>query len=153
MDQSRSRLSKKLNHKHHISSHKHPFRELLLVVMGLCLWVYILSAFYVLIDALFALNHPYPMLFDPWLKFTQRDISTWVLRLIVIALVEFFLLYHWSFYNRKRYGKLHRRIYPSESDVLEILDLNRLDPTLINHLRGEKHLIFAHNPVRPKKLK
>lgn len=70
-----------------------------------------------------------------------------------MGIAQFLLLYIWSFYNQKRYGKLHRRIYPSESDVFEILDLNRLDPTLINQLRREKHLVFAHNPVRPKKLK
>lgn len=152
MDKSRSRISKDLNH-HHTTSLKHPLREAIMILLSLALWIYVLIAFMILLTSILGISLLVPNWFQVYLVFDQGDVLFWLLRLIGLAVLIFVTLFLWSFYNRKRYGTYHRRVYPHPSDDLDILALHRVDASMMSALKSERHLIFSHNPVHAKKTK
>lgn len=152
MDKSRSRISKDLNH-HHTTSLKHPLREAIMILLSLALWLYVLVAFLILLTSILGISLLVPNWFQVYLVFDQADVLYWFFRLMGLALFIFVSLFLWSFYNLKRYGTYHRRVYPKLSDDLDIIKLNRLDASMMSALKSERHLIFSHNPVHAKKTK
>jgi poly-beta-1,6-N-acetyl-D-glucosamine biosynthesis protein PgaD len=152
MDKSRSRISQDLN-RHHTTSLKHPLREAIMILLSLVLWVYVLVALMILLTSIFGFKLLVPTWFQTYLVFDQSDVLFWAFRLVALAGLIFVLFFLWSFYNLKRYGAYHRRVYPQPSDDLDILALHRIDPSMMSALKSERHLIFSHNPVHAKKTK
>jgi poly-beta-1,6-N-acetyl-D-glucosamine biosynthesis protein PgaD len=149
MDKPRSRISKTLN-QHHITSLKHPLREAIVILISLTLWVYVSLSVLILLTVLFSQTHLIPKSLASYLAFNHIDVLYWSNRLIIIAGFVFVGLFMWSFYNRYRYSKYKRRVYPLDSDDLDILNLKRIDPALMPALKSERQLIFSHNPVHSK---
>ena len=58
-----------------------------------------------------------------------------ILFTLAIALVVFTLAYGWSYYNKKKYGQLHRRIMPSSITPSELAELFHVPETLITELQ------------------
>lgn len=152
MDKSRSRISQDLNH-HHTRSLKHPLREAFMILLSLGLWIYVFLAFAILLMSILDSELLLPKWLQTYLVFDQADVLYWLFRLMGLALLIFVSLFFWSFYNLKRYGTYHRRVYPKLSDDLDIIKLNRLDPSMMTALKTERHLIFSHNPVHGERTK
>ncbi len=60
--------------------------------------------------------------------------------LIFIAI--YIILVVWSFYNKRRYGKLERRKYPGITTKEDMLNLNILDEEIYEALQNNRVLVY-----------
>ncbi len=149
MDQSGSRRTQRERNKQFIvKSHRTWWREGLVVLFSLLVWVYCLSVVYFFIDALLGLDHRYPALFRIVFKMTSQDIRLFTFWIVFLFLVIYVSLLGWSIYNKRRFGELKRRRYPKPATREDMLNLNMLDPAVYEELQVMKSITFDKNPIK-----
>lgn len=151
MDKSRQRNSQKqLNKSFIIKSEINWCREIFVAFFTILVWIYCLSVIYFFIDALFSLNHQYPLFVRNILNITYIDIKIFLRIGGIIFFAIYLLLSAWNFYNKKRFGGLSRRKYPSLATKEDLMNLNMIDETTYEKLQNEKVIVFEKNPIRHK---
>jgi poly-beta-1,6-N-acetyl-D-glucosamine biosynthesis protein PgaD len=151
MDKSRQRNSQNhLNQSFIIRSKRIWWRELVVGLFTLLVWLYCLTVIYFFIDAIFSLHHEYPLLFRIVFKMTDMDIKDYLKLGGILFIMIYLVLSGWSYYNRKRYGNLTRRKYPSPTTKEDLMNLNMIDEITYEELQNEKVIIFETNPIGDK---
>lgn len=77
-----------------------------------------------------------------------EDVRSFTFIIFILYNFIFLLLYLWSVYNKKRYGNLNRRNYPSPADKNDMLNLNMIDQSTYEVLQHSKEITFDKNPVK-----
>lgn len=67
---------------------------------------------------------------------------------IIIWLLFFILLWIWRIYNKRRFGSLNRRKYPSKTTDTDMLRLNLMSVKDYETLTKSKITHFENNPLR-----
>jgi len=102
------------------------------------------------VDALLALNHRIPRLLRIIFKMNAEDVRSFTLLGFIIFIAIYILLYIWSYYNKRRFGNLKRRVYPKYATKEEMLSLNMIDESIYEELQKMKEITFDNNPIRRK---
>lgn len=151
MDQSGQRRSQaERNRQFIIKSHRKWWREAIVVLSSLLVWLYCLSVVYFFADALLGLNHRIPRLLRIIFKMTSEDVRSFSLLVVILFISIFVLLYLWSFYNKKRFGSLERRRYPDPAVREDMLGLDMIEESIYEELQDTKEITFEMNPVKRK---
>jgi len=117
-------------------------------MITLLLWVYCGAVVFFYLDALLALNHDFPQLFRTVFKMTNVDVKNFIKLIWCLFCLAFFTLFIWSYYNRRRFGSLTRRHYPSETTKEDLLKLNMIDEETYDKLQNSKVIVFEKNPIK-----
>lgn len=139
---------KQLNQSFIVKSKKIWWREVIVGILTLLVWFYCLTVIYFFIDAMFSLNHEYPLLFKIVFKMTDIDIKDFFKITGTLFAFIYLLLFIWSYYNRKRYGNLTRRKYPGLTTKEDLMNLNIIDEITYERLQKERVIILETNPIR-----
>lgn len=131
-----------------IKSKKIWWREIIVAMITLLLWVYCGAVVFFYLDALLALNHDFPQLFRTVFKITNVDVKNFIKLIWCLFSMAFFTLFIWSYYNRRRFGSLTRRHYPSETTKEDLLKLNMIDEETYDKLQNSKVIVFEKNPIK-----
>lgn len=154
MDKSRQRNTQiQLNQSYIIKSKRIWWREAIVGILTLLVWFYCLTVIYFFIDAMFSLNHGYPQLFKIVFKMTNIEIRDFFEFVGILFILICLLLSVWSHYNRKRYGGLTRRKYPSLTTKEDLMNLNMIDEITYEELQNKKVIVFEENPIRDGEMK
>ena len=148
MGKSRQRNTQnQLNKSFIVNSKRIWWREAIVGIFTLLVWLYCLTVIYFFIDAVFSLNHKYPLLFKIVFKMTNMDIRNFFKIVGILFILIYLLLSSWSYYNRKRYGNLTRRKYPSLTTKEDLMNLNMIDEITYEKLQNEKIIVFEKSPI------
>lgn len=137
-----------LNQSFIIKSKKSWWRECIVGLFTLMVWVYCATVVYFFIDAIFSLNHKYPRLFRISFNMTKNDIQSFFKIGGFMLVLIYLLLWIWIFYNRKRFGKLTRRKYPRPTTKEDLMRLGMIDESVYERLQCERVIVFKTNPIR-----
>jgi poly-beta-1,6-N-acetyl-D-glucosamine synthesis protein len=130
-----------------IKSKRSLWREVVVGIFTLLVWVYCLTVVYFFVDALFYLNHEFPALFKTIFKMTTNDIWD-IFKIGAILLISMYILLSaWGSYNKKKYGSLRRRKYPAPTTEEDLLKLNIIDEISYEELKNERIIVFEKNPI------
>lgn len=149
MDKSRQRDTRNvLNQSFIIKSKRIWWREVIVGTFTLLVWLYCLTVVYFFVDAIFSLNHEYPVLFKIVFKMTSTEIRDFFKLGGIIFVSIYLMLSLWSYYNLKKYGSLTRRKNPGLTTKEDLMNLNMIDEINFEKLQNEKVIVFETNPIR-----
>lgn len=152
MDQSGQRISQRERNKQFIIKSERKFwREILVFTFTVLVWVYSIAVIYFFADALLSLNHRIPRLLRIIFKMNAEDVRSFTLLGFIIFIAVYILLYGWSYYNKRRFGNLNRRVYPKSATKEDMLELDMIDESIYEELQKMKEITFESNPIRRKK--
>lgn len=149
MEQSRPRLSQVERNKQFIvKSKRHLGRDISVILFSLIVWVYVIVVIYFFVDVILGLDHPIPMVFKTLFKTTNDDVR-WFLMMVLLGFgIIYILLYLWSIYNKRKYGALRRRTYPTDTKDIDFLKLGMIDYELYTQLQNAKDITLEKNPMK-----
>ena len=78
----------------------------------------------------------------------NSDIKEFLFIGAIIFSIIYTSLIAWSVYNRRKYGKLKRRKYPTDTTREDMLNLNIIDEDIYELLQNNKVIVFEKNPIR-----
>ena len=136
-----------LNKSFIIKSDRSWIREAVVGLFTMLVWVYCLNVVYFFVDALFSLNHEFPALFKTIFKMTNNDIWDIIKIGIILLISIYILLTVWGNYNKKKYGSLRRRKYPTPTTEEDLMNLNLIDEITYEELQNERVIVLEKNPV------
>lgn len=149
MDKSRQRkYQKQINKSFIIHSKRVWWNELIVGLFTLLVWIYCLTVIALFVDAIFSLNNEYLFLFKIIFKMNNSDIKEFLFIGAIIFSIIYTSLIVWSVYNRRKYGKLKRRKYPTDTTREDMLNLNIIDEDIYELLQNNKVIVFEKNPIR-----
>lgn len=149
MDKSRPRDTRNvLNQSFIIKSKRIWWREVIVGICTLLVWLYCLTVVHFFVDAIFSLNHEYPVLFKIVFKMTNAEIRGFLKFGGIVFVSIYLMLTLWSYYNLKRYGSLTRRKDPGLTTKEDLMNLNMIDEINFEKLQNEKVIVFETNPIR-----
>ncbi|MCH4825537.1 hypothetical protein [Planococcus halocryophilus] len=119
------------------------------VIFSLFFWLYSLVVVLFFLSAAFYSNNNLTRILNASLNTVNQDIRILVITGFVVFLVLFALLYVNHIYNKKRFGPLERRCYPSPVNNAELKNLGLLDSEIIEKLQSEDYTVFDTNPITP----
>ncbi len=131
-----------------IKSKQNPFKKLLTIILTLVMWIYSIVVFYFFISAVFNENDKYISAVKEALKMTNNDINMFLIIVFLLLVMSFLILIIWRTYNKKKFGKLNRRVYPKNTTKEEMLSLNLISEKNFNKLQEHGVLIFEENPIK-----
>ncbi|WP_411169834.1 poly-beta-1,6-N-acetyl-D-glucosamine biosynthesis protein PgaD [Clostridium sp. MB05] len=131
-----------------IKSKQNPFKKLLTIILTLVMWIYSIVVFYFFISAVFNENDKYISAVKEALKMTNNDINGFLIIVFLLLIMSFLILIIWRTYNKKKFGKLNRRVYPKNTTKEEMLSLNLISEKNFNKLQEHGVLIFEENPIK-----
>jgi poly-beta-1,6-N-acetyl-D-glucosamine synthesis protein len=131
-----------------IKSKQNPFKKLLTIILTLVMWIYSIVVFYFFISAVFNENDKYISAVKEALKMTNNDINGFLIIVFLLLIMSFLILIIWRAYNKKKFGKLNRRVYPKNTTKEEMLSLNLISEKNFNKLQEHGVLIFEENPIK-----
>jgi poly-beta-1,6-N-acetyl-D-glucosamine synthesis protein len=131
-----------------IKSKQNPFKKLLTIILTLVMWIYSIVVFYFFISAVFNENDKYISAVKEALKMTNNDINMFLIIVFLLLIMSFLILIIWRTYNKKKFGKLNRRVYPKNTTKEEMLSLNLISEKNFNKLQEHGVLIFEENPIK-----
>ena len=127
------------------------FRELVIVLLTIVAWLYCLAVIYFFVDSLLGLNHWIPGLVREYFQTDSGDVRTFVFFIGLLYVLIFVLLLAWSIYNKKKFGLLRRRKYPTDTTDQDILALGMIDEDVFEKIKTAKRAQFQNNPIQRKK--
>lgn len=149
MDFTRSRKNeKRVESEFIVHSKVKTIRKVCDILISLVFWLYMLLVFLLFIGA--CINNDIEV-FDQLKAFLGtsnleiREILTVTVRCILIVFV---IIFSWKFYNKRRFGNLHRRRMPTDTTDEEILALGLMDEAVYNDLKKQKVVVFEKSPIK-----
>ena len=133
-----------------VESNRVWWRELIVLLFSFLIWLYCAVVIYFFVDSVFGLNHDLPSKIRDSFGVSSFEVR-WLVGFIVFLFSGIYLLLvSWSLYNKKRFGGLSRRKYPSVTTKEELLGLNLVDDETFESLQEGMFLVFDKNPVKRK---
>lgn len=128
---------------------KQPFiNKIAALFINVILWLYMALIIYFFMSAVFDYNDYYIGLLKISFNMSNQDIRMFLLKTLIYFIIFFSVLLSWKYYNKIRFGRLHRRSKPLMTTDEDMLNLNLIDAEVYKILRTDKVIIFEKNPVR-----
>jgi poly-beta-1,6-N-acetyl-D-glucosamine synthesis protein len=130
-----------------IQSKKNWFREMIITITSLAVWLYCLVVIIFFISAIFNYNNRSISLIKSSFKITNSDIRMFIFFAFLIWIFFYIGLFSWKFYNQKRFGSLNRRTYPEPTTKDDLLNLQLMSEENYIILQNSKRIVFEKNPI------
>lgn len=131
-----------------VRSEKVWWRELVVIVFTVLVWVYCLTVVCFFVDAVSGSNHEYARLFKIAFKMNNVEIISFIEIGVGLFAAIYSLLWIWMQYNRRRYGGLTRRKYPALTTQEDLMRLHMIDENVYAELQQAKVVVIETNPIR-----
>lgn len=132
-----------------IKSKQGLIKKFLTIIFTFLMWIYSIGVFYFFINAMFNRNNKYFGVIREYFKMTNKDINKYLIIVGSFLIVVFLNIDIWRVYNKKRFGKLNRRVYPKDTTYEEMLNLNLITEENFEKLqKNTKFLVFEENPIK-----
>ncbi|WP_172251836.1 hypothetical protein [Saccharibacillus deserti] len=110
-------------------------------------WVYGLVVAFFFLSATLGLHNDLTRALHALFHTIDQDVRNLVILAASIFVLFYAVLYINRLYNKKRFGTLRRRTYPTPVDNLELQTLGLLDLETIERLQTEDYTVFETNPI------
>lgn len=132
-----------------IASKQPLINKIVAVSINGVMWTYMVLVYAFFISAFF--NTDLWITRDLKSSFLLSNAEIQSFALWTLALFLFFLgaLLSWRTYNKRRFGSLKRRVYPIDTTMGDMLELNLMSEASMLVLKGSKVVIFEKNPITP----
>ncbi|MGL5541374.1 MAG: hypothetical protein ACRDBX_07070 [Erysipelotrichaceae bacterium] len=97
------------------------------------------------------LNTPYLSTIKSALNITNYSIQTFLLLMLGLMVLFALLLLGWRTYNKKRFGGLRRRKYPTPTSDEEMLALELVQEEDYYTLQSQRYVVFQESPIKELK--
>lgn len=143
MEQSRQRSEEDVI----IVGNRSNLRFIVDVILTLFFWAYSILVIAFFVSAIVGYSNPFSRILNMSFKTTNSQVR--ILLLIgVIFFCSFYLLLRINrFYNKKRFGSLARRNYPTPVTNQDLNALELMNEETIERLQTEDYIIFEENPI------
>ena len=119
------------------------------LMFTLFFWFYSVVVVLFMVSATIGFNNILTRILNSSFNTINQDIRSFVIAAFVVFLLFYALLYLNRLYNKKRYGSLKRRCYPTPVDNEELKTLGLMDIETIEKLQREDYSVFEKNPIVP----
>lgn len=119
------------------------------LMFTLFFWFYSVVVVLFMVSATIGFNNILTRILNSSFNTINQDIRSFVIAAFVVFLLFYALLYLNRLYNKKRYGSLQRRCYPTPVDNAELKTLGLMDIETIEKLQREDYSVFEKNPIVP----
>jgi len=151
MEKSRSRNTQiKRNEQYIIPSKRFWLKELLVIVFSALVWLYCLLVVLFFTDAIFGLNLKLPTQIRNIFQMSSAEVRQFTFMIIGLFVLVVIIIYVWSVYNKKRYGKLKRRKQPLNATKNDLLKLDMIDEKTYDLLQKTNYIRLKKNPIKRK---
>lgn len=127
------------------------FRVIIDLLFTLFFWAYSLLVVVFILSATLGFNNKVTQIVNASFNTVNSDIRELVFFGIFIFIVFYIILAINRLYNKKRFGSLTRRHYPTPVNHAELVALELLDDETILKLQHEDYIVFEKNPIVPLK--
>lgn len=127
------------------------FRVIIDLLFTLFFWAYSLLVVVFILSATLGFNNKVTQIVNASFNTVNSDIRELVFFGIFIFIVFYIILAINRLYNKKRFGRLTRRHYPTPVNHAELVALELLDDETILKLQHEDYIVFEKNPIVPLK--
>lgn len=138
----------KPTHDYIIPSRQGVFRRIISLFFTTIMWLYTLSIFILFASAIVGYNNDFIGVIKELLKISNATIRNFLLWTFLFFLASFSILLIWRIYNKKRFGKLNRRVAPQPTTDSDLLDLDLMDLENFKKLSTGRYILFSKNPIK-----
>ena len=143
MEQSRSRLKENVI----IEDNRSYVRFFLDIIMTLFFWCYTFIVMIFILSASFGYSNSITRVLNSAFKTTNGQVRLLFLFGLVLFISFYFLLSMNRIYNKKRFGSLARRTYPTNVTNTDLSNLQLMNPENIEKLQAADYIVFEKNPI------
>jgi poly-beta-1,6-N-acetyl-D-glucosamine synthesis protein len=126
----------------------HWFREIVISILSIFVWLYCMGVVLFFISALFNYNDQYINQIKIAFKMTNRDIRDFIFMIFFIWFFFYIGLWGWKNYNLKKFGQLNRRLQPNLTAKDDLLSLELMNEEDFQLLHQSRLVIFEKNPIK-----
>ena len=132
-----------------VSSNQPLINKIIAVLINVMMWTYMVLVYAFFISALFNTDLWITKNLKVSFSLSNAEIRNFTLWTFVLFLFFLVVLLSWRTYNKRRFGSLKRRVYPSDTTNEDMLALKLISEASMIVLKGSKVVIFEKNPVAP----
>ncbi len=133
---------------HLIYGNQKGWKKVIEWIVTVIAWLFILTYIVYLVYGCFAVEYGWYL---PEFFFYSRDmifeIRKYFVILFIAAVIFVVLLLFWKIYNKRRFGRLHRRKFRPDVTNEEIAEQFELDPLLVGKMQSERYIRFDKNII------
>lgn len=118
------------------------------ILISLVFWLYMLLVFLLFIGACINNDTEIFNTLKAFLSTNNLEIREVLAVTVRYFLIIFVILFSWKFYNKRRFGNLHRRRMPTDTTDEEMLALGLMDEAVYNDLKKQKVIVFKKSPIK-----
>jgi len=143
MEQSRSRLKENVI----IEDNRSNLRFFLDIIMTLFFWCYTIIVMIFILSASFGYSNSITRVLNSAFKTTNGQVRLLFVFGFVLFISFYFLLSMNRIYNKKRFGSLARRTYPTNVTNKDLSNLQFMNAENIEKLQAADYIVFEKNPI------
>ena len=143
MEQSRSRLKENVI----IEDNRSNLRFFLDIIMTLFFWCYTIIVMIFILSASFGYSNSITRVLNSAFKTTNGQVRLLFVFGFVLFISFYFLLSMNRIYNKKRFGSLARRTYPTNVTNKDLSNLQLMNAENIEKLQTADYIVFQKNPI------
>lgn len=128
-------------------SSNHLLKSIVLVFLTSIMWAYSLLVLLFFSTALLYLRLSFVEQLKARLGISDSLLRKFVWNSLILWIIFVFVLWIWRFYNKKKFGSLHRRRYPPVTTDEDMLKLGLMSERDYVQLRKCKIIAFDKNPI------
>ena len=143
MEQSRPRLKENVI----IEGNRSKLRFVLDLIMTLFFWCYTLIVMTFILSASFGYSNSLTRVLNSAFKTTNDQVRLLFLFGLILFISFYMLLSINRIYNKKRFGSLARRTYPTNVTNKDLTTLQLMNDKTIEKLQAADYIVFEKNPI------
>lgn len=131
-----------------IPSNQGVFKKIISFFFTSIMWLYTLSIFILFASAIVDYNNDFIGIIKELLKVSNASIRNFLFWTFLFFVASFSVLFIWRVYNKKRFGKLNRRVAPQPTTETDLLALGLMDLENFEKLSTGRYILFSKNPIK-----
>lgn len=133
---------------HLIYGNQKKWKKIIEWIVTIIAWIIILSYIVYLIYGSLAIKYNwYLPEFRIYNREMVQEIQKYFFILFIVMLIAIVLLIFWKNYNKRKYGRLHRRKFRPPVTNEELQELFQVDSEMIEKMQKERVVVLEHNIV------
>jgi len=130
-----------------IEGNRSNLRFVLDIIMTLFFWCYTFIVMIFILSASFGYSNSITRVLNSAFKTTNGQVGLLFLFGLILFIVFYILLSMNRIYNKKRFGSLARRTYPTNVTNQDLSNLQLMKDENIDKLQTADYIVFTKNPI------
>jgi poly-beta-1,6-N-acetyl-D-glucosamine biosynthesis protein PgaD len=130
-----------------IEDNRSNLRFVLDIIMTLFFWCYSFIVMIFILSASFGYSNSITRVLNSAFKTTNGQVRLLFLFGLILFIIFYILLSMNRIYNKKRFGSLTRRIYPSDVTNKDLNNLQLMNDENIKKLQTSDYIVYDKNPI------